>query len=98
MYIAGGVESDSRRPLYSKSQKRVSSNFSQMVRYPGVSAGNLAIHAGITAENVAEKCQLPGQSKMNLYQSHLKAVLPKKRGAFDEQIVPIAVPQRKGIQ
>ncbi|MBS4456099.1 acetyl-CoA C-acetyltransferase [Tuanshanicoccus lijuaniae] len=54
-------------------------------------------HMGITAENVAEKYQITReQQDVFAAYSQQKAVAAINAGRFVEEIVPVAVPQRKG--
>jgi acetyl-CoA C-acetyltransferase len=54
-------------------------------------------HMGITAELVAEKYKISReQQDAFAVESHRRAVGAIKNGRFKEQIVPVAVPQRKG--
>lgn len=50
-----------------------------------------------TAENVARKCQI-GRADADAYaaESHRRAAAAWAEGKFDNEIVPVAVPQRKG--
>jgi acetyl-CoA C-acetyltransferase len=54
-------------------------------------------HMGNTGELVAEKYKIP-REEQDKYAvgSHQKAVAAQERGDFKDEIVPIAVPQRKG--
>ena len=54
-------------------------------------------HMGITAENIAEQWNLTreAQDKFSL-ESQLRAERAIKEGRFKDEIVPVAVPQRKG--
>lgn len=54
-------------------------------------------HMGITAENVAEKFDIPRQEQDDFaLQSQQRAEKAIKEGRFKDEIVPISVPQRKG--
>ncbi|MDQ7094605.1 thiolase family protein [Desulfosporosinus sp. PR] len=99
VYIAGGTESDSRRPyVLERADKAYKVQtapkfFGIQVSPPQI--GNPPM--GITAENVAD---LYGITRKEMdefaYQSHRKALAAVARGAFEEQIVPVVIPQRKG--
>ena len=55
------------------------------------------IHMGVTAENVAEKFELTREMEDELaVSSQNRAEAAIKAGRFKDEIVPIAVPQRKG--
>jgi len=52
---------------------------------------------GETAENLVEKYKIPRQEQDEFaVQSHLKAAKAQKEGWFDNEIVPVEVPQKKG--
>ena len=52
---------------------------------------------GMTAENVAEKYKITREEQDKFaYESHMKAAKAQDEGWFDEEIVSIEVPQRKG--
>ena len=52
---------------------------------------------GITAENAAELYNISREEQDEFaYTSHTRAVAAQKKGAFDKQIVPITIPQKKG--
>lgn len=53
-------------------------------------------HMGITAENLAEKFQLSREEQDVFAASQNKAEAAQKSGRFAEEIVPVALPQRKG--
>jgi acetyl-CoA C-acetyltransferase len=54
-------------------------------------------HMGITAENIAEQWNLTREEQDNFaLRSQLKAEKAIKEGKFKDEIVPVAVPQRKG--
>jgi acetyl-CoA C-acetyltransferase len=54
-------------------------------------------HMGITAENIAEQWNLTREDQDNFaLRSQLRAEAAIKEGKFKDEIVPIAVPQRKG--
>jgi acetyl-CoA C-acetyltransferase len=55
-------------------------------------------HMGITAENVAEECQISREKQDALaVESHKRAAKAIANGYFKEQIVPIEVKNRKGV-
>jgi acetyl-CoA C-acetyltransferase len=79
----------------------------------GIPGGNLTIedamlgashdpvenfHMGITAENVAEECQISREKQDALsVESHKRAAEAIAKGYFKEQIVPMEVRSRKGV-
>lgn len=96
--VAGGVESDSRRTWML--EKTESAYSVQPPRFVDIhttpdSYGNPSM--GITAENIAAKY---GFSRTQLdefsLQSHRRASVAWDAGRFDEQIVPVALKDKKG--
>ncbi len=54
-------------------------------------------HMGITAENVAEKYGITREDQDNFaYTSQMRAAAAISSGAFDDEITPVLIPQRKG--
>ncbi|MDD3739580.1 MAG: acetyl-CoA C-acetyltransferase, partial [Lentimicrobiaceae bacterium] len=54
-------------------------------------------HMGVTAENIAEKWNISREEQDQFaLQSQLKAESAIKNGKFKDEIVPVAIPQRKG--
>ena len=54
-------------------------------------------HMGITAENIAEQWNITRQEQDEFAaESQRRAVAAVEGGVFDEEIVPVAIPQRKG--
>ena len=52
---------------------------------------------GLTGERLAEKYQIGRQEQDEFaYESQRKAAAAQEAGRFDEQIVPIEIPQKKG--
>ena len=52
---------------------------------------------GLTAENVAEKFNISREAQDRYaYESHLKAIKAQDEGWFDDEIIPVRIPQRKG--
>ncbi|MFN3552411.1 MAG: acetyl-CoA C-acyltransferase family protein [Novosphingobium meiothermophilum] len=56
------------------------------------------IHMGVTAENVAEQCQISREDQDALaVESHRRAAAAIAGGYFKEQIVPVEIRTRKGV-
>jgi acetyl-CoA C-acetyltransferase len=54
-------------------------------------------HMGITAENLAEQYKISRQQQDEFaYNSQLKTKHAQENGKFDDQIVPVSIPKRKG--
>ena len=55
------------------------------------------VHMGITAENIAEKWNISREEQDEFtLQSQLKCEAAQKAGKFDEEIVKVLIPQKKG--
>ena len=99
IYVAGGVDSMTRKPY---TMDRPTDSFS---RVPPTLVGGSKLAPpeigdppmGITAENVAERFKVSREEQDEFgYLSQVKAEKAIKEGRFKEQIVPIAIPQKKG--
>ncbi|MEZ5697385.1 MAG: acetyl-CoA C-acyltransferase, partial [Sphingomonadaceae bacterium] len=56
------------------------------------------IHMGVTAENVAERCEISREEQDALaVESHKRAANAIAQGYFKEQIVPVELKSRKGV-
>lgn len=98
IYIAGGAESDSQRPyVIEKTDKAYQV---QTPKWCGIQVAPPQIGnppMGITAENVAELYNISREEMDEFsFNSHQKALAAMARNAFDEQTVPITIPQKKG--
>ncbi|MFI5251578.1 MAG: thiolase family protein [Bacteroidota bacterium] len=102
--ISGGVESMSRAP-YSvpKNQSGAFGNLTAYDtalgwRYPNPLLEKLfpLESMGETAENLAEKYKIP-REEQDLFAcaSHLKAIKAQEDGGYDEEIIPVEIPQKK---
>ncbi|KMK76843.1 acetyl-CoA C-acetyltransferase [Alkalihalobacillus pseudalcaliphilus] len=99
--LAGGMENMSQAPYLSLNarsglrmgdQKLVDS----MV-HDGLSCGINQFHMGITAENLVEKYELTREELDHFSAgSHQKAASAQEKGIFNDEIVPVTIPQRKG--
>lgn len=99
IYLTGGVESMTRQPyLLEKpvsAYQRMPSNWIMPRPLSPQEIGDPPM--GITAENVAERFNIPREEQDELgYLSQAKAANALKEGHFKEQIVPVVIPQRKG--
>ncbi|MCL6477315.1 MAG: thiolase family protein [Peptococcaceae bacterium] len=94
--VAGGVESDSRRTyVMEKPTAAYQVMPPQWAEIREIPEGHIPM--GITAENVAEKFGITRREcdEFSLF-SHQKAVKAWDAGYFDEQVIPVEVPQGKG--
>jgi 3-oxoadipyl-CoA thiolase len=106
IFIAGGVESMSRAP-YSIPKAEQSYAFGNLTawdtalgwRYPNPKIANTygIDPLGVTAENIAESSGISrlAQDEFSL-ESHRRAIAAIDSGKFADEILPVAVPQRKG--
>lgn len=97
--IAGGVESDSRRPYILKKMEKgfafPGPEFVKNLRFSPEHIGNP--NMGITAENLAEKYSIT-REEMDQFalESHKKASNAWNNGYFDEQVAPVEITDTKG--
>jgi 3-oxoadipyl-CoA thiolase len=104
--VAGGVESMSRAP-FSMPKPGVAFPIGNMTvydttlgwRYPNPKMEALfpLEGMGVTAENIADQYEI-GRERQDAFAlaSHAKAVNAMDSGRFDDEVVPIQVPRRKG--
>jgi len=99
--VCGGMESMSNAPYYLLKARfgyRMGDDkiIDGMV-YDGLWCPFGDYHMGITAENVATKLNISREEQdLFSYHSHRKAVEAQEKGIFDEEIVAVYVPQKKG--
>ncbi|MEM9692903.1 MAG: thiolase family protein [Myxococcota bacterium] len=105
--IAGGVESMSRAPfVMSKAPRAFDRRAPEVVdtsigwRFPNPRLAERLeglIGMGETAENVAKKHGISREDQDTFaLESHRRAADATERGAFEKEIVPVEVPQRRG--
>ena len=99
--VAGGMESMSTAP-YALPKARTGYRMGNDIIvdtmiHDGLTDAFSNVHMGITAENIAERWEISreDQDKFALT-SQNRAEAAIKAGKFDEEIVPVQVPQRKG--
>ena len=99
--VAGGCENMSLIPYMIQGhrfgERMGNSKLLDSMIYDGLVDPFMNYHMGITAENVAEKCDISRamQDEFALA-SHNKAEKAAKEGRFDAEIVPVNVKTRKG--
>lgn len=98
IYLAGGVESMTRQPYLLEKPtaafQRTPPNFTRRPLSPE-EIGDPPM--GITAENVAQRFNIPREEQDEMgYLSQVKAARALREGRFEEQIVPVTIPQKKG--
>ncbi|MFJ7951346.1 thiolase family protein [Lysinibacillus sp. NPDC096418] len=87
--IAGGVESMTRAPMFS--------NMKDAHQGKRLQENHNIIHQGLSAEKMAEKWQLSkGQLNEYALTSHRRALAAIEAGHFEQEIVPVMVPQEDG--
>ncbi len=103
--IAGGVESMSRAPYsVAKNPSGAYGNITAFDtalgwRYPNPRMEKIfpLETMGETAENVAEKYSISRKDQDAFAcQSHMKAVRAQREGKFNDELVPVEIPQKKG--
>lgn len=98
VYVVGGIESMSRAPYLMDRAERAYSNVPPQFRKSQLSPeeiGNPPM--GITAENLVEKYSITREEQDEFaYESQQKMARAVEEGYFEEQIVPIQVPVRRG--
>lgn len=98
VFIAGGVESMSRAPYLMDKPEKAFSAAPPKFRKSQLSPKEIGDPPmGITAENLAKKYEISREAQDEFaLRSQQKMARAMREGRFDEQIVPISVPVRKG--
>ncbi|MBX0357637.1 thiolase family protein [Halobacillus sp. Nhm2S1] len=98
VYVAGGTESMSRAPYLMDRAERPYSPAPPKFRKSQLSPKEIGDPPmGITAENLAEKYQISREEQDRFAQnSQERMAQAMEEGRFDEQIVPLKIPVRKG--
>ena len=98
VYIAGGTESMSRAPYLMDRPEKPYSPVPPSFRKSQLSPKEIGDPPmGITAENLVEKYQITREEQDQFaLQSQQRMAIAMKEGRFDEQIVPISIPVKKG--
>ena len=104
-FVAGGVESMTRAPFvlgkadsaFSRAMNLQDTTLGWRFVNPRLSSLYYPYNMGETAENVAERTKI-GREEQDAYalRSHQQAVAAQQMGRFEEEIVPVTVPQKKG--
>ncbi|WML37137.1 acetyl-CoA C-acetyltransferase [Clostridium sp. OS1-26] len=99
--VAGGMENMSRAPyLLNNARWGQRMNDGKLVDemvFDGLTDAFNGYHMGITAENIAEQWGITREMQDEFaLKSQLKAENAIKEGKFKDEIVPVAIPQRKG--
>lgn len=106
VYIAGGVESMSRAPyVFAKGENAYPTGnltvFDTAIGWrfpnPKMAAMYGVDPMGVTAENLAVKYNISREDQdLYAYQSHQKAIKALDDGLFQDEIIPVFIPQKKG--
>ncbi|MBO1199756.1 acetyl-CoA C-acetyltransferase [Staphylococcus simiae] len=99
--IAGGMENMSQAPmLVNQGRFGFKMGHQTMIDsmvYDGLTDVFNQYHMGITAENLVEQYDISREEQDQFaVESQRKAVAAQQAGAFDSEIVPVSIPQRKG--
>ncbi|XP_035473410.2 acetyl-CoA acetyltransferase, cytosolic [Scophthalmus maximus] len=98
--VAGGMESMSRAPhtVHMRAGVRMGdASLQDSVVADGLTDAFHGYHMGITAENVAKQWAVSREEQDGFaVQSQNKTEAAQKAGHFDQEIVPVMVPSRKG--
>ena len=99
--IAGGMENMSQVPYSLPSarwgQRMNEGKMVDLLVYDGLFEIFYGYHMGITAENIAQKYAISRTEQDEIgVLSHLRAMTAINSGSFKDEIVPVAIPQRKG--
>ncbi|GHO68835.1 acetyl-CoA acetyltransferase [Ktedonobacter sp. SOSP1-52] len=104
-FIAGGVESMTRAPFvmgksdnaFGRAQKLEDTTLGWRFVNPKLSKLYHPYSMGETAENVAERYQISREAQdAYALRSHQRAVAAQQSGKFAQEIVAVAIPQKKG--
>lgn len=104
IFIAGGVESMSRSPLvlskpetaFDRTQQIFDSTIGWRFINPKLAPLHPPVTMGETAENVAESYGIEREDQDRFaLESHRRATEAQKTGVFDDEIVPVSIPQPK---
>jgi len=107
LFLVGGVESMSRAP-YTMPRGNTTPKAGNVTiydtslgwRYPNPKMEKMfKLEAmGCTAENIVEDMGISREDQdIFAYHSHAKALKAQESGAFDDEIIPVSIPQRKGV-
>lgn len=99
--VAGGMENMSLAPYvlrnYRWGGKMGNGEIVDEMVFDGLTDIFNGYHMGITAENVAEQYGITRQEQDEFaYGSQIKAAKARETGRFMDEIVPVAIPQKKG--
>ncbi|HSO73346.1 MAG TPA: acetyl-CoA C-acyltransferase, partial [Blastocatellia bacterium] len=101
LIVAGGMESMSRAPYLMKDARwgyRLGNGeLIDSMLSEGLTCAMAGCHMGITAENVAELCGVTREAQDDFSaESQRRAESAIAAGRFEDEIVPVTLPQKKG--
>jgi acetyl-CoA C-acetyltransferase len=101
LIVAGGMESMSRAPyLLTNARWGYRLGNGELIDSmlgEGLTCAMAGCHMGITAENVATQCSVTREAQDEFAaESQRRAAAAIEEGRFDEEIVPVLLPQKKG--
>lgn len=101
LIVAGGMESMSRAPYLLKDARwgyrMGSGEIVDSMLSEGLTCAMGGCHMGITAENIAERFAVTREAQDEFAaESQRRAEAAIAAGRFDEEIVPVEIPQKKG--
>lgn len=102
LYLAGGIENMSRAPFHLP-QARAGNRFGHAdiidsILSEGLTDPQLNYSMGITAENVAARWNITREQQDAFsFESQRRAAAAIADGAFNEELIPVKVPGRKGV-
>ena len=98
IFVAGGIESMSRAPYLLDRPERAYSAAPPRFKKSQLAPPEIGDPPmGITAETLAEKYEISREEQDDFaYESQRRMAQAVEEGRFDEQIVPISIPVRKG--
>lgn len=99
--IAGGMENMSLVPYALPKLREGARMFNaeaiDLMVHDGLWELYYGYHMGMTAENIVEKYDISREDQDRLsFESHQRALAAIKAGTLKDEIVPVAIPQRKG--
>ncbi|MFX3624400.1 MAG: acetyl-CoA C-acetyltransferase [Ectobacillus sp.] len=101
LIVAGGMESMSNSPYILRGARwgyRMGhSDVVDLNVADGLTCAFSGVHMGTYGNEVAQEDGISREEQDQwAYRSHMKAVAARKEGRFEEEIVPVVIPQRKG--
>ncbi|MCQ6274583.1 acetyl-CoA C-acetyltransferase [Bacillus sp. V3B] len=101
LIVAGGMESMSNAPYFifnARSGLRMGDgSLTDLMVYDGLTCSFTGVHMGFYGNDTAEEMNISRQAQDRwALRSHKRALAATQSGVFSDEMVPVAVPQRKG--